>query len=102
MSASGKKRGFQVSGGCCRCHARGVPRYLVETYMPPERRAEARLALARLAASGGDVRQLHATFVPEDETSFCILEAPSLEAARDALVCAAVRYERIVEASASI
>jgi hypothetical protein len=76
-----------------------VPHYLVETYTPVSREAETRASFARIAARGGPVRHLHATFIPEDETGFHFVEAPSLDAVREALTVAAVSYERIVEAT---
>jgi hypothetical protein len=75
-----------------------VPHYLVETYTPVGREAEARAGFARIAAGGGPVHHLRATFVPEDETCFHIIEGPSLDAVCEALALAAVSYERIVEA----
>jgi hypothetical protein len=75
-----------------------VPSYLVETYAPLGRADEVEAALARLANGREAVRHLRATFVPEDETCFHLVEAPSLEAVREALQRAAIPYERIVEA----
>lgn len=76
-----------------------MPHYLVETYVPPSREAEAREGFARIAAGRGPVRHLRATFVPEDEQCFHFVEAPSLDAVREALTVAAIPYERIVEAT---
>jgi hypothetical protein len=75
-----------------------VPSYLVETNSPLSRAAEVEAALARLAGSRLAVRHLRATFVPEDETCFHLLEGSSREAVREALTRAGIAYERIVEA----
>jgi len=74
-----------------------MPSYLVETYAPAGREAEVRAGFARLDAVEA-VRPVRATFVPEDETCFQIVEASSADAVRSALTLAAVSYERIVEA----
>jgi hypothetical protein len=76
-----------------------VPSYLVELYSPASRAAEVRAGVDRLTSGGGPVRHLRATFIPTDETCFHVLEAPSLDAARQALEQAAIDYERIVEAT---
>ncbi len=75
-----------------------MPSYLIERYVAVSRGSEVDDASARLAASGGDVRHVHATFVPGDETCFHIVEAASLDAVYEALERAALTYERIVEA----
>lgn len=75
-----------------------MPSYLVERYVASSRGADVEAAIAGIAASGGRVRHLRATFVPEDETCFHMIEAPSLEVVREALKRAAITYERIVEA----
>jgi hypothetical protein len=74
-----------------------VPNYLVERYLPAVRAADVEVAIAALAATGG-IRHIRATFVPEDETCFHVIEASSREAVRDALTRAAITFERIVEA----
>ena len=75
-----------------------MPSYLVERYLPATGAANIDAAVAGINASDGRVRHLRATFVPEDETCFHVVEAPSLEAVREALKRAAITYERIVEA----
>jgi hypothetical protein len=72
-----------------------MPNYLVERYVGA---AEVEAASATLALSSGGVRHVQTTFVPEDETCFDLFEAPSREALRKALQCAAIAYERIAEA----
>ena len=74
-----------------------MPSYLVETYTPVSREADVKAGFARMPADGG-IRSLRATYVPEDETCFHVVEAPSLDVLRSALTLAAVPYERIVEA----
>jgi hypothetical protein len=74
-----------------------VPNYLIERYVPAGRRAEIGAAIAGMSA-GDRVRHLRATFVPDDETCFHVVEAASREAVRQALKRAAITYERLVEA----
>jgi hypothetical protein len=69
-----------------------MPSYLVERYLP------AGAADVELHMRSPAVRFVSTTFVPEDETCFHIVEAPSREAVREALRRAAIAYERIVEA----
>jgi Protein of unknown function (DUF4242) len=81
--------------------------YLVEAYMP-ERHSDdlrslvtrARDAAAAMRKDGTVVRYLRPIPVPEDETCFHLLEAPSAEAARELSRRADLVYERIVEALA--
>jgi hypothetical protein len=91
-------RGFQVTSRRGACDADCVPHYLVETYTPVNREAEAKAGFARIGEGGAPVRHLRVTFIPEDETCFHIVEGPSLDAVCEALAVAAVSYERIVEA----
>jgi hypothetical protein len=74
-----------------------VPSYLVERYLPEPDDGELEAAIAAIAPDVG-VRHLRATYVPEDETSFHVIEAPSARAIREVLGGAGITYERVVEA----
>lgn len=63
--------------------------FLVERYLPVGdveglARAVTRVALACSAgiAAGIDVRYLHSTFVADEDTCFCVFQAPSADAVR--------------------
>jgi hypothetical protein len=78
--------------------------YLVEAYVAKldevRRRdlaAAARAAAEAMTREGVPVRYLGSIFVPEDETCFHLLEAPSTEVLRQASGRGAFAFERIVE-----
>lgn len=78
--------------------------YLVERYATglDELRVGALAAQVQVAAEamtrrGVPVRHVYSIFVPEDETCFHLLEAPSNEAVRAACAWAGFTFERIVE-----
>jgi hypothetical protein len=82
-----------------------MPTYLVERYVP--RAASAQLAeiVATAKAAAGPtedspalIRCLAVTLVPGDELCYCLFEAPSIEAVRQAHELARIPCERIVEA----
>ena len=81
-----------------------MPTYLVERYVP--RAVRAHLAeivkMAKTAARSGDspgaIRCLAVTLVPGDELCYCLFEAPTIEAVRQAHELARIPCERIVEA----
>jgi hypothetical protein len=82
-----------------------MPRYLVELYLPRPgaggRRAaaaKARSAAKALTLEGTPVRYVRSIFIPEDETYFCLFEAPSADAVREASVRAGMSPSRIVAA----
>ncbi len=80
-----------------------MTRYLVEVYAPPVDGLAGAVARAHAAAQamtddGTPMRQTHAIHVPQDETSFHLVEGPSLEAVRELARRAGLRYARIVEA----
>jgi hypothetical protein len=84
-----------------------MAQYLVEAYMPTRRNDDLRSLVTRVCDAaaamrrhGIDVRYLRPIPVPEDETCFHLLEAPSAEAARELSRRADLVYERIVEALA--
>ena len=79
--------------------------FLVELYVSKASQtavavARARLtrAAAELTAEGRPTALLRSIFVPEDETCFLLVEAPSAEVVREAAHRAHVPYERVVEA----
>lgn len=82
-----------------------MPTYLVERYVPRAGAAQlAEIAGAAQAAAeqsgelGGAIRCLAVTLVPGDELCYCLFEAPSPQAVRQAHQRARVPCERIVEA----
>jgi hypothetical protein len=61
-----------------------MPSYLVEVYLPRSRAAEvgatarrARAAAEQLAREGVPIRYVRTTYLPDDETCFHVLEAPT-------------------------
>ncbi len=79
--------------------------YLVERYLPGEPSAElARVArraessTAQLRAQGAPIRYLGSTLVSEEQTCFCLFEAPDSDAVRAANDRAGLSFERIVSA----
>lgn len=84
-----------------------MAQYLVEAYMSRRESRELRSLVARalgVAASmrrdGTDVHYLGPILVPEDETCFHLLDAPSLEAVAELNRRLDIVHERIVEALA--
>jgi hypothetical protein len=78
--------------------------YLLEGYSPvdPEARARAlsriRVAAHAMAKQGLAVRHVRTILVPGDETSFHLVEAPSLTAVEELVQAAGLSSVRIVEA----
>ncbi len=82
-----------------------VPKYLVEVYLPRSRADDARVAGSRVQAAadqlsreGEPVRYLRTTFLPDDETCFHLIEAPTPAAAEEVTRRAALGSARIVTA----
>jgi hypothetical protein len=81
-----------------------VPTYLVERYVPRAGRAQlaeivkTAKAAARSGDSPGAIRYFAVTLVPGDELCYCLFEAPTIEAVRQAHERARIPCERIVEA----
>jgi hypothetical protein len=71
-----------------------MPSYLVETYLAREGAASVRSAAAKL-------RCAQSIYVPEDETCFFVVEAPSQSDAALAAQRAGLAPVRVVEAVAS-
>jgi Protein of unknown function (DUF4242) len=87
------------------CEEVTMPTYLVERYLPgmtPELMAaaarNARQAAERISTGGTAVRYLQSTYLPQDETCFCLFEASSAVAVAAANEAARMPFERIVEA----
>ena len=79
--------------------------FLVEHYWPGvtesgfSAAAESlRSASEAIAATGGKVRYLHSTLVPEDEAAFCVFQAASRTLVEQAYARAGVRFERMLDA----
>ena len=80
-----------------------MTRFLVEVYTPAAaeiEKVEARARCAAAESSDGEtrVRYLRSIFVPADEMSFHLFEAPSVDAVRKAVQLADLEYARIAEA----
>lgn len=80
----------------------GDPAYLVERYLNSQHVADLVAAVTRLAAacrdsasSAAPVRYLHSTFVPAEETCFCLLQAPSVAAVQAVNTTANFGFDRI-------
>ena len=80
--------------------------FLVETYAASETPAAAAQhaqrvtrAADQLCATGGEVRLLHAVYVPEDELALYLFESTSADAVREAMTRAGLRLDRITEAT---
>ncbi len=58
----------------------------------------AKSTTAKMTEEGTAVRYLHSTFIPADETCFCLFDGPSGETVREANERAEVPFERSVEA----
>jgi len=86
------------------CDQRLGPRntFLVEHYRPGRDVAQLSSSIARvreivaeMERAGEPVRYLSATIVPNDESFFCIIEAPSEEVVSDVYGRADIPFERI-------
>jgi hypothetical protein len=80
-----------------------VPRYLVERYLPGLTADEVLAAMQRLrtvvdgmSTTGTTIRYLDSAYVPEEDSCFCQLDAPSREAVAAANERAAFPYARIL------
>lgn len=82
-----------------------MAQYLVERYLPgitPEALKDAatraKLTTTEMTKEGPPVRYRRSTYVPGEEKCFCLFDAPSAEAVREANDRAQIPFERIVEA----
>lgn len=83
-----------------------MPTYLVERHLPgfatedlPGAAGAAKSASAEMSREGVPVRYLRSTFVPGEEKCFCLFEASSPEAVREANERAGLPFEQIHEAA---
>jgi hypothetical protein len=82
-----------------------MPRFMVESY-PVGLSAEQLMAassravevVAQIRADGVEVRLVEATLVPQEESLFCLFEAPSREVVEDIVKRAGLPLERVVAA----
>jgi hypothetical protein len=81
-----------------------MPEYMVERHLPgitPEQltaaAARAKSVTAEMTKQGKPVRYLRSTFVPSEERSFCLFEAPTSEHVREANELAQIPLQRIIE-----
>jgi hypothetical protein len=77
-----------------------MAQYLVERYVSAAEGA-ARLDALRLLAAKTQVRVLRSIYLPEDETSLILLEAPSADIVEGLMRQAGVTFDRIAEAAIS-
>jgi hypothetical protein len=82
-----------------------MPTYLVERYLPGVSADEVLAAAGRakettalMAEEGDTVRYLRSTFLPTEESCFCLFEGPSEDLVRTANERAQIPFDRIVEA----
>lgn len=83
----------------------GLATFLVEHYWPGVTGAEFEAAALRVRAAaeamaheGRRVRYLHSTFVPGDESAYCVFEAESGAEVDEAYARAGVEFERLLPA----
>lgn len=82
-----------------------MPRFIVEQYLPGVTLSQvittaerAKLASARFSSGGTAVRYLRTTYIPEDESCFCLFDGPDADSVRKVNELAEIPFERIVEA----
>jgi hypothetical protein len=83
----------------------GLSTFLVEHYWPgvtPDEFEEAaervRAAAEAMESEGRKVRYLHSTFVPDDESAFCVFAAEARADVGEAYARAGVAFERLLPA----
>jgi hypothetical protein len=83
----------------------GAPAVVVEHYWPrgtsaafARAAAQLQAAVDEVAHAGGVVRLLHATFVPDEGSAFCVFSCSSPELVEEAYRRAALPFDRILGA----
>jgi muconolactone delta-isomerase len=81
-----------------------MPQYMVERHLPgitPEQlsaaASRAKRVTSEMTQQGKPVRYLRSTFVPSEERSFCLFDAPSKQNVEEANKRAAIPLIRITE-----
>ena len=81
-----------------------MPEYMVERYLPgitPEQlmaaAARAKSVSAEMTQQGKPIRYLRSTYLPSEQKSFCLFDAPSPERVKEANERAQLPLQRIVE-----
>jgi muconolactone delta-isomerase len=81
-----------------------VPQYMVERDLPgitPEQvmaaAARAKSVTAEMTQQGKPIRYLRSTYLPSEQKSFCLFEAPSPERVKEANELAEIPLQRIIE-----
>jgi hypothetical protein len=79
--------------------------YMVERYLPGVSAQEVLAAAGRakettdrMSAEGVAIRYLRSTYVPSEESCFCLFEGPSVELVKSANERAQIPFDRILEA----
>jgi hypothetical protein len=79
--------------------------FVVERYLSAAGAVEVAAAVDRdrraaeaMRVGGIPVRHVYTIYVPSDESCFCLFEAPSVDALREAQERAGIGFERIVDA----
>jgi hypothetical protein len=74
--------------------------FLVERYLSPAAAVDLAASTARLAGmcGGGGVRYLYSTYLPAEDTCFCLFRAASAEAVRAIDEQAHFDFERLINA----
>jgi hypothetical protein len=82
---------------------KGAPAFLVEHYWPAATpntfviaTARLRAAVEQLASAGAAVHLLHATFVPEEGSAFCVFSCSSPGLVEEAYKRAGIAFERML------
>ncbi len=81
-----------------------MPKYMVERHLPgitPDQLKAAatrgKNTTAEMTRQGTPVRYLRSTFVPGEDKCFCLFDAPSADAVKEANIKAEIPFESVVE-----
>lgn len=82
-----------------------MPMYVVERYLPGVNASDvlaaagrAKEVTARMTEEGSPIRYLRSTYLPSEESCFCLFEGPSEGVVRTANERAQIPFDRIMEA----